>query len=195
MRKIAGLLLSAGLSSRMTQFKPLIKYDNNTFITGILRKLINVCECVYIVTGYKANLVVEEVQKSFKDNLNQLFFVFNKNFADGMFSSIYCGVKEIHNYEWFLCHYVDQPCLPIDFYTGLCNEIGNNFDWIQPIFNKKKGHPIIFNYLVAQKIISSDQNSSLKEISNSVKKKYWNCNYQHTLIDFNTYEDLKNIIN
>ena len=51
--KVGGLILSAGLSSRINGFKPLLKYKGQYFITSILQKVYPVCDKVCIVTGYK----------------------------------------------------------------------------------------------------------------------------------------------
>jgi len=50
--KIHGLILSAGLSSRMTKFKPLLSYKGKSFLQNIVLGLDFVCEKIIIATGY-----------------------------------------------------------------------------------------------------------------------------------------------
>ena len=55
--KITGLILSAGLSGRMNSFKPIIELHNKPLIVLITEKLLNVCNNVVVVTGYKKEMI------------------------------------------------------------------------------------------------------------------------------------------
>ena len=61
MRKITGLVISAGLSGRMGKFKPLIEFDNKTFLEHIILKLDKICSRIIIVTGYRNDLAKKEI--------------------------------------------------------------------------------------------------------------------------------------
>ena len=122
--KIYGLLLSAGLSSRMGKFKPLINYNGKSFVQNIVLRLNSVCEKIIIVTGFNKTEV--------EDNLNQLKtanieFVFNPEFEKGMSTSLKTGLKLAVNSNWILYHFIDQPGLydPIKMLAKL-KEVGFN---------------------------------------------------------------------
>ena len=69
-------------------------------------------------------------------------------------------------------------------------------DWVQPIFNNRKGHPILFNKKIGDIIINEPVKSNLKKISNiSVfNKKYWKCNFPQILDDIDTNENYYELI-
>ena len=66
---INALLISAGFSGRMGDFKPLIKYEDETFVSKITSKLLTVCEKVTIVTGYRNYDIEEEINNSFSEEI------------------------------------------------------------------------------------------------------------------------------
>ena len=112
-----------------------------------------------------------------------------------MFSSLQVGLKQMSTCDWLLYHFVDQPHLPQNFYTGLINQIEKYYHWIQPEYNTKKGHPILLHNSMFPKILDSTS-TSLKEISQSseIKKKIWNCSYPQVVEDIDTNEDYQKLI-
>ena len=198
-KEIAGLILSAGFSERMGKFKPLIKLDGTEFINIIIKKLSKVCTKILIVIGYKHEHLIDSVNEKFsadadKDIRNKIFFVKNENPADGMFSSLKLGVSQLQNYSWILYHFVDQPQIPEVFYYEFVKQTDDNFNWIQPVYGEKKGHPVLFDKNVVHKIMESE-NGTLKNISNDgqIDKKFWNCKFKETLKDFDRPEDLERL--
>ena len=141
---INGIILSAGYSSRMDEFKPLALYKEKSFVENIIIKLKEVCEKIIIVTGYKKDLLKEKILKN-KKVTDKIVFVHNKNFDVGMFGSIQAGILKCANCDWALLHQVDQPGLPQKFYGDFVNEIDTKHNWIQPKYNNKYGHPILVN--------------------------------------------------
>lgn len=195
-KEIAGLILSAGFSRRMGSFKPLMKLNGTEFINSAIDKLLLVCNKIVIVTGHKSEELIESVNAYLlrEENLkfqNNIFLLKNENPAEGMFSSLKIGVSELKDYEWILYHFVDQPQIPKLFYPEFVKQADDNYDWIQPVYDGKKGHPILFNKNLVSRIIKSKK-GNLKEISSSksIKKKFWECNYSEVLKDFDRPEDL-----
>ena len=62
---INGLLISAGLSGRMGQFKPLMLYKNKSFVVTIVEKLLTVCERVVVVTGFQKEKIESTINSQF----------------------------------------------------------------------------------------------------------------------------------
>jgi len=194
--KLIGLLIAAGLSSRMGKPKSLLLQDDLPFAIVILKKMLLVCDKVVIVLGHSANRIKKELQV-FTSNSDELKtrvkFVTNEQFENGMFSSLKCGLSEEMNAEWVLYHFVDQPGVSEKFYQELSAQIDNNYDWIQPTFGNKKGHPLLFHSSIFNSILELPDDSSLKEISkkNNVKKKLWDCTHKEILQDIDYPSDLK----
>jgi len=185
---VTGLIITAGLSSRMGQFKPLLQYEGKSFLQIIVNKLDSVCDEIVVVTGHNRNLIETELN-SFP-NKNKIKTFFNKNYQDGMFTSLQKGLEHSENSDWILYHFVDQPNLPPDFYKDFLTQIDNKFDWIQPKYKGKNGHPILISKKIIDLIIAAPQNSNLKELTTvaSIAKKYWECNYPEINDDIDTID-------
>lgn len=192
---ITGIIISAGFSSRMGVFKPLLKYNGISFIENIIHKLNLICDEIIIVTGHNSEKIIEYISALSSDIKNKIIFVYNENYKEGMFASLQKGLSNC-NSEWIIYHFVDQPNLPEKFYFEFVERINNEYDWIQPIYKGSKGHPIIFNKNITNLILTENFSSSLKLISasNKINKFYWDCNYKeiHSDIDnINDYLKLK----
>jgi CTP:molybdopterin cytidylyltransferase MocA len=192
--KINGLLVAAGFSKRMGDFKPLMEYDNNPYIVVITKKLLSVCETVVIVTGHKSIEIESTIKFAFIENVlfPRVKVVVNPNFEKGMFTSLQTGVKELIDSDWVLYHFVDQPFHKEKFYKEFVAQIDDEYDWIQPVYDGLEGHPVMFKKTIFEKIISSPENHILRLIRDdgSTKKKIWDCGYSQILKDFDTPEDL-----
>ncbi len=196
--KPIGLLIAAGLSSRMGKPKALLLQDDLPFAIVILKKMILVCDNIVVVLGHSDEKIKDALQV-FIDNSDELIssvkFVTNEQFEKGMFSSLKCGLNKVKNSEWLLYHFIDQPGLPKKFYRELTDQIDNEYDWIQPTYNNEKGHPLLLHNSIFNSILELPDDSSLKEISknNKVKKKLWDCKHKEILQDIDYPSDLKQL--
>lgn len=197
---INALLISAGYSGRMGDFKPLIRLNNKTFVSQITEKLLSVCNTVTIVTGFRNDDVEEEIRNRFQTENNELASrvncVFNRDYKDGMFSSVQIGLSSIQNSDWVLFHFVDQPGISQNFYQELIAQIEDRYDWIQPVYEMKEGHPVLFKKTVIPKILESHSNYRMKLIrgDDEVRKKYWFTDNNFILEDIDTPEDLERFL-
>lgn len=187
---ISGLLIAAGLSSRMSFFKPLAKYNENSFLTEIIRKLKLVCDKIVVVTGYKEDEIKSEAEKFFPDD-SQILLALNPDYEKEMFSSLQCGLRNLTGTDWVLYHFIDQPSLPVEFYKDFIEQIDNGYNWIQPRYKDRNGHPLLIGKSIFQTIINASSNENLKNISSLpfINKKFWQCNYPQILQDIDTTED------
>lgn len=188
---IYGLIISAGLSGRMNDFKPLLHYGGKSFLTGIFEKLSSVCSKIIVVTGSKSDLIVKELKENLnRSDFNKLTAVFNPNYKTGMFTSLQTGLKKCIEANWVIYHFIDQPNLPAEFYTDFISERNDKYNWIQPINKGRKGHPILLSKKCFPLILNASANSSLRNISRKITpKKYWDCHYTQIFTDIDTRED------
>lgn len=193
--KINGLLIAAGFSKRMGDFKPLMEFNNIPFIVLITKKLLDVCENVIIVTGHKSIEVENTIKFAFIENnlFPRVKIVINPNYEKGMFTSLQAGLKELTDSDWVLYHFVDQPFHKEKFYKELISQIDNEYDWIQPVYDGKEGHPVLFRNTIFDKVIASPEEHQLRLIrdNNLTQKKKWECSFSEILKDFDTQDDLK----
>lgn len=190
---LSGLIVAAGYSSRMNSFKPLLKLPHGrTFIEEIIRKLNNICDEVIIVTGFKA----AEISESFGDSilLERVKIVHNEKFSEGMFSSLQIGLRDSES-DWYLYHFVDQPGLDERFYSSLAEQIERDYDWIQPVRKGRRGHPIIFNDFVRDRILSTPASGNLREVSKSgrIAKKFFESDTEMIFQDIDTPGEYRQI--
>ena len=193
--KVSGIILSAGLSGRMNSFKPLLKTQNgDTFIKTIIKKLSTVCEEIIVVCGYKSDDVIANI--SSMPEYSKCHVVVNNEYEKGMFSSLKCGVEHA-NEEWILYHFVDQPGLPTDFYAEMKLLISEKYNWIQPVKENKRGHPILFDIVVKNAIRDSDDNSNLRIINkdSKISKLYFESSTDLIFQDIDTENDYRMIDN
>jgi len=193
--KIYGLLISAGLSGRMGKFKPLLEYEGKSFVENIAGKLCTVCEKVIVVTGFNSAKIDKYLKERMKPaELKKIRIVHNANYKAGMFTSLKTGLLNCSGTDWVLYQFVDQPTLPLRFYFDFINQIENGYDWIQPVSGKRKGHPVLFDKKVIEKVSVSPDDSNLREISHDgINKKYWECEYKEIFDDIDRIEDYKNL--
>jgi len=211
MNSLNGLIISAGYSSRMNHLKPLMDYQGMPFMLNIILKIHPVCEDIIVVTGHRSEEVRQEIDHLLSGKLklkrlnaaaflpadwnkirNKIKYVFNPDYKYGMFTSLQTGLRGATQSEWTLYHFVDQPQIPPPFYAEFIHQIDNSFDLIQPRFEEKRAHPILFNQKVKQLILDTAGDQNLKSVlqNNSLRKKYWDCSYSEVLIDFDTPADL-----
>jgi len=185
---LTGLIITAGLSSRMGKFKPLLQYNDKSFLHNIASKLYSVCNETIVVTGHNIDKVESEL--NLLPIKNRIKTIFNENYKFGMFTSLQKGLENISINGWVLYHFIDQPTLPNNFYTDFVAQIDNDYDWIQPAYKGKNGHPILMNKRVIDFITVAPQTSNLKELTSnsSITKKYWDCNYPEIHDDIDTIE-------
>jgi len=197
-KKLTGLLIAAGLSSRMGKPKALLLQDGLPFAIVILKKMSLVCDNIIVVLGHSAEKIKRELQVfiiNSEELKSRVKFVSNEQYEIGMFSSLKCGLTEVKKSVWLLYHFVDQPGLPKIFYQEFTNQIDNELDWIQPAYKYEKGHPLLLHNSIFNSILELPDDSSLKEISknNNVKKNLWNCTYKEILQDIDYPSDLKQL--
>lgn len=193
---ITGLLLCAGLSRRMGTSKALMAYNGSPFAVLIIKKLLSVCNEVTAVLGYESEKVISGIKNYLNKTENvRVRFVLNENYKDGMFSSLQCGLKSITKTDWVLYHFVDQPTIPISFYSEFVNQLSDQVNWIQPFNSDKLGHPILFNSRVAKYILELTEKNSLRDLINDkrIKRRIWKCSFSEILQDVDTIEQFNRI--
>ncbi|MCB9205900.1 MAG: nucleotidyltransferase family protein [Ignavibacteriales bacterium] len=190
-----GIIITAGLSSRMGELKALLKYNDKSFLLNIVIKLEKICSKIIIVTGYRKDEIENHISNFDQKYKSKIEIVYNPNYELGMFTSLKKGLQLCKS-DWIIYHFIDQPNLPNEFYSDFINQKNKSYNWIQPINKGRKGHPILFDKKVVKKIIDSEDNSTLRIISksNEINKYFYDCDYKEIFTDIDTtndYEKLK----
>ena len=189
---ISAILLAAGQSKRMAgenkltkKIKgiPLIKHSVKNILASSIDELI-------IVLGYQKEIIEKLIDKNKK-----IKFVFNKDFENGMASSIKTGLNNLSDKTkaFFIC-LGDMPMVSHDTYNQLIKSKGNK-EIIAPTYKEQQGNPVLFNKSMKEKIMGITGDVGAKKILELNKDKILNLeiNEQSVTKAFNTQNDFSSL--
>lgn len=155
--KIHGILLAAGLSTRMGEPKQLLPFGKSTIIeTAIDNMLGSELHDVIVVIGHESEKVHEKIRNK------PVKVVFNPSYREGMLTSAQCGVRSLSDCaDAFALMLVDQPFITRDLINCVIDEFEETKKGIAlPSFDYRRGHPAIFDRRYARDILALDAESS-----------------------------------
>ena len=156
--KIASVITSAGLSSRMHEFKPLMTLGGDTVISKIINTLKDVgVDKIVVVVGYKADILATYLEKY------GVSICINDNYATSdMYKSITLGLKQIDlSYDKILIMPGDVPLVRANTIKEMLS-IDKKVDIIRPIYEDNLGHPIVVDKNAVDKIINYNGERGLR---------------------------------
>ena len=147
---IKAILLAAGQSKRMKSENKLIKlYKNKPLINyslNVLKK--SKVNKIIIVLGHQH----KKVKKIIKNN-KKIIFTYNKNYKQGMASSIKTGLKKISkNDKGFIIAQSDMPFVKQSDINKICRSINSKKFLIHALkYKTRVGNPIGFDSSLIKK--------------------------------------------
>lgn len=132
------IIISAGYSSRMGDFKPLLKFGKYTAVELLINTFTSSgINNIVVVVGYRGNEILELLKNS------KIKCVENRDYPKGMYSSIVTALGALDDtVDGFFMIPVDIPLVKTNTINSLENEyLKGNAGIIYPVFNEKKGHP------------------------------------------------------
>ena len=147
---IKAILLAAGQSKRMKSENKLIKlYKNKPLINyslNVLKK--SKVNKIIIVLGHQH----KEVKKIIKKN-KKIIFTYNKNYKQGMASSIKTGLKKISkNDKGFIVAQSDMPFVKQSDINKICRSINSKKFLVHALkYKNRLGNPIGFDSSLIKK--------------------------------------------
>ena len=154
--KIHGILLAAGLSTRMGEPKQLLPFGDSTIIETMIDNMLgSKLDEVIVVIGHELEKVHEKIRHK------PIKVVFNPNYQEGMLTSAQCGVQALPDCaDAFALMLVDQPFITSDLINRVVEAYKESDKGIAlPSYNYRRGHPAIFNRRYASDILSLDAES------------------------------------
>jgi CTP:molybdopterin cytidylyltransferase MocA len=163
----AGVILSAGASSRMGRDKALLPWRNGTFLSSAIRALQPVTDLVIVVAGANAGNLAPIV------NANAAFLTVNPNPEQGQFSSLKIGLQEVLNRgrDAAIVTLVDRPAACVPTIERLKNEFleADNLTWaVVPEYSGKHGHPIVIGREMITAFLNALPSSSARDVEHSL---------------------------
>ena len=135
---LTAIILSAGLSSRLGDFKPLLSLGGELFLERVITLYRSAgVQDIRVVTGHRAGDVVALAGRCGARP------VFNPDFAQGMFSSVVAGVSDLlPDCAGFFIHPVDIPLVRRQTLIDLQNAFKRGEASVcYPTFLETRGHP------------------------------------------------------
>ena len=155
--RFGAVILAAGFSSRMGDFKPLMDLGGLTVLERCVRLFREAgVERVLAVTGHRAREVQAEAERL------GILTVHNEAYESGMFSSVRAAVSAISGSEAFFLLPVDIPLVRPAVLTILMDEYDGRVAF--PVFEGERGHPPLIPSELVPAILGHDGRGGLKTV-------------------------------
>jgi molybdenum cofactor cytidylyltransferase len=190
---ISAILLAAGESRRMGDFKQLLAFQGKTFVECCVDNLLatSVDEIV-VVTGHRQS----EVRQALANR--QIKFAFNSDYQTGMSSSIKCGVQSLDEKTTaILIALADQPHI----HSSIMNKVIIAYQTehpliVVPVYANRRGHPIILDAKLREEILAVDPAEGLRQVVQAHKEQalYLDMMNDSILLDFDYPQDYQKFL-
>ncbi len=190
--KIVGLILAAGYSSRMGEFKPLLPVGDSTAIERCVGSLRDAgIEDVRVVVGWKAEELIPHLHRL------KAGTVLNPAFADGMYSSVMAGVSYLPpETQAFVLLPVDTPLVKPRTVRELVQRfLESEATVVYPRFLDRRGHPPVVSTSCLSGAPASDPPAGLRSVLSRYEDSALVVDVvdQGTVMDMDTPEDYEDL--
>ena len=192
---ISAIILAAGESRRMgKKNKLLLQVGGEAMLVKLVKA---VCASdvgqILVVIGHEAEQIRLEL------NNFPLSFVHNSNFSKGMTTSIKSGIKEVsQNTDGLLISLADMPYINTSEINKLIhafvkNRIKGKKLIVVPVFQGRRGNPVLFSSEFRNDILDHKKESGCKEVikNNSEYVMEITMGNDNILLDVDTLEDFQ----
>ncbi|MCR3955905.1 MAG: nucleotidyltransferase family protein [Gudongella sp.] len=179
--KVEGIIIAAGKSTRMyPKHKLLLDLNGKTVIERSIESLYDFCSRIIVVTGHNPQMIVESI-----GHMDNLEFVQNDKYEEGMFSSIKAGLLAAKGDRIFLMP-GDCPFVGREVFQKMLSMEG---DILLPSFEGVHGHPVLLSKDLAARIREDSSSVSLEEYIEKSKFSVVQVDDPGILRDIDTPED------
>lgn len=154
-KDVSGILLAAGLSTRMGEPKQLLPFGESTIVETVVDNMLAAkFDEVIVILGHRA----AEIQKQL--GTRSIKTVFNRDYRAGMLTSAQTGIRASKESSAFALMLVDQPFITSTRINQVIAAYQQTDKGITvPSYNYKRGHPVIFDQKYASDILALDTES------------------------------------
>ena len=158
---VSAVILAAGFSSRMKEFKPLLPFGGKTMVEKVIELFKeNQVTDIIVVTGHNEKQLEPFVEKA------GALPVFNPNYKSGMLSSIQKGIQHIRSesHGFFLLP-VDIPAVRPSTINLMIQQFQKTKEHvIMPYFDDRSGHPPLIPSGLKIDILGLKNESTLRDL-------------------------------
>ncbi|MBE0495460.1 MAG: NTP transferase domain-containing protein [Campylobacterales bacterium] len=190
---LAVLIIAAGYSSRMNDFKPLLPFGKTSALERLIQTYQNQgIEHIYVVVGHKK----DEILTALKDY--SIHIIYNEEYDKGMFNSIQKGLSNLQEgIDAFYMQPVDIPLIKGQTLECLYEAYAREGKGIvYPTFFGRKGHPPLISTKYKEQILSSQGEGGLKKVLEAFENDALHVSVcdKSILMDMDTQEDYQNLL-
>ena len=184
------IILAAGQSKRMGKPKPLLRFNDQTFLEQIISVLKHSdVDRITVVLGAEADTIRKSV------DLTGTNIVINQDYQRGQLSSLTAGIKESpEDTEAILICLVDNPFITEEVVNKIVQTFKEtNNPIIVPVFDKERGHPTLFSRSLFNELLGAPEEKGARHVlySNEDKVLELEVSEHGILIGIDTQEDYK----
>ncbi len=165
---INAIVLAAGESRRMGKLKPLLKFNDKTFLEQIISILkVSDVDRITIVLGAKADMIKNSV------DLSGTNIVINKDYQKGQLSSLIAAIVDTpQETDAILVCLVDNPFITKEVINKIIAKFRQtNNPIVVPVFNRKRGHPTLFSRTLFSELVNAPKDQGARYILHSNAEK------------------------
>ncbi len=161
-RGLAGVVLAAGLSTRMGAFKPLLPLDGRTVLEGAIATLREggVADVV-VVTGHRGDELTAAIARAGARRVH------NPRYEEGMYTSVQAGVAALSDdlAAFFLlpCDIPRAGAATVRQLARARHEAGDPAV-IYPVHRRRRGHPPLIAARLIPGILRAEPRGGLREV-------------------------------
>ncbi len=174
-----GIILAAGYSSRAETNKMLLMKNKKSLICHAIDGMKPFTKHIYVITGHYHQDIVRALE-----NIQNVTCIFNKDYQQGMFSSIQTGVSVVRD-DFFVLP-GDCPFVQPKTYEILLN---GQKEMRVPSFSGRKGHPLFIEKHLIKLLLEEPISSNLKHFRNQHDLEVMDVDDPNITIDIDTIED------
>ena len=145
--KTNGIILAAGLSSRMKAFKPLLKLKGKTIIENTIDSMFYAgVDQVTVILGYRGGEVEAKLQDKYDST--RLLCIYNKDYAQtDMLTSIKLGIRSLNTCDAFYLLPGDMPAIHTQTFLNVKEAMkSSNAMVIFPTIDGHRKHPPLISW-------------------------------------------------
>lgn len=164
--KVNGLILAAGMSRRMGDFKPLLKINNKTMIQQSIDSMLTAgADRVTVVLGYQGEKIEEVLRSNGYLNEN-VTIVYNKDYeTTQMLDSVKIGVNSIGNCDAFYLLPGDMPAISKNTFLKVRNTMEQTkAKVVFPTIDGYRKHPPLISSKLINDILNFNSDGGLREL-------------------------------
>ncbi|MBA7641427.1 Molybdenum cofactor cytidylyltransferase [subsurface metagenome] len=165
---INAIILAAGQSKRMGKLKPLLRFNDKTFLDRIISVLkLSDADRITVVLGAEAETITKSV------DLSGTNVVINKDYQKGQLSSLIAAIEQRQQEtDAVLVCLADAPFITEEVVNRIISKFKEtNNPIVVPVFNKKRGHPVLFSSSLFNELLNAPQEQGARYVLHSNEEK------------------------